>query len=243
MVNTNPSKPPRLALLPIALAAIFGLAACAGAQPQPAPGAKPTEAMAKPTADAMMKPTEAMAKPTADAMVKPTDAMAKPTADAMARPTEAMAKPTADAMAKPAWQTMKLTDARTGKAFSLADFQGKTVYVQNMATWCVNCAQQLKYVKEARTKLDSAKVVFIGLSVESDLSAADLAKYADKSGLDFAFAVLTADQLKLMVDAFGFTAVNPPSTPHFVIRPDGIVSKLLTGYEDANALVKSLGGQ
>ena len=201
--------------------------------------AKPTEAMAKPT-EAMAKPADAMAKPT-EAMAKPTEAMAKP-AEAMAKPTDAMAKP-ADAMAKPAWQTTKLVDARTGKTFTLADFAGKTVYVENMATWCVNCAQQLKYVKEAQAKLDPNKVVFIGLSVESDLKPADLASYADKSGLSFQFAVLNADQLKLMVDAFGFTAINPPSTPHFVIRPDGTFSKLLTGYEDANALVKSLGGQ
>jgi peroxiredoxin len=168
-------------------------------------------------------------------MAKPTEAMAKPTADAMAKP--------GDAMAKPAWQTTKLTDARTGKAFTLADFPGKTVYVENMATWCTNCAQQLRYVKEAQAKLDPAKVVFIGLSVESDLKPADLASYADKAGLNFQFAVLNAEQLKLMVDAFGFTAINPPSTPHFVIKPDGSVSKLFTGYEDANALMKSLGGQ
>jgi thiol-disulfide isomerase/thioredoxin len=240
MDNPTRPNPSRLTYFGIALAATLGLAACAGAQPQAAPAAKPTEAMAKPTADAMMKPTEAMAKPT-EAMAKPTEAMAKPT-EAMAKPTEAMAKPT-EAMAKPAWQTTKLTDARTGKTFSLADFAGKTVYVENMATWCVNCAQQLKYVKEAQAKLDPNKVVFIGLSVESDLKPADLASYADKSGLGFQFAVLNADQLKLMVDAFGFTAINPPSTPHFVIRPDGTFSKLLTGYEDANALVKSLGGQ
>ena len=233
---------------------MLALSACAGAQPQPAATAKPTEAMAKPTeamakpTEAMAKPTEAMAKPT-EVMAKPTEAMAKPT-EAMAKPTEAMAKPTAeatakpgDAMAKPAWQTTKLTDARTGKTFTLADFPGKTVFVENMATWCTNCAQQLRYVKEAQAKLDPNKVVFIGLSVESDLKPADLASYADKAGLNFPFAVLNAEQLKHMVDAFGFTAINPPSTPHFVIKPDGTVSKLMTGYEDANALVKSLGGQ
>ena len=218
---------------------MLGLAACSGTQPPAVPPAKPTEVMAKPT-EVMAKPTEAMAKPT-EAMAKPTEAMAKPT-EAMAKPTEAMAKPT-EALAKPAWQTTKLTDVRTGKTFTLADLTGKTVFVENMATWCSNCATQLRYVKEAQAKLDPNKVVFIGLSVESDLKPADLASYAEKAGLNFPFAVLNAEQLKLMVDAFGFTAINPPSTPHFVIRPDGTVSKLLTGYEDANALVKSLGAQ
>jgi thiol-disulfide isomerase/thioredoxin len=175
-------------------------------------------------------------------MAKPTEAMAKPTADAMAKPTEAMTKP-GDATAKPAWQTTKFIDARTGKAFTLADFPGKTVYVENMATWCANCAQQLRYVKEAQAKLDPNKVVFIALSVESNLKPADLASYADKGGYNFPFAILDAEQLKLMVDAFGFSAINPPSTPHFVIKPDGTVSKLLTGFADANALIKSLGGQ
>ena len=64
MDNPTRPNPSRLTYFGIALAATLGLAACAGAQPQAAPAAKPTEAMAKPTADAMMKPTEAMAKPT-----------------------------------------------------------------------------------------------------------------------------------------------------------------------------------
>ena len=33
-------------------------------------------------------------------------------------------------------------DARTGQTFTLADLQGKTVYVEPMATWCTNCRQQ-----------------------------------------------------------------------------------------------------
>ena len=36
----------------------------------------------------------------------------------------------------PAWQTSILSDARTGQSFTLADFTGKTVFVDPMATWC-----------------------------------------------------------------------------------------------------------
>src|SRR5215475_4612241 len=42
-----------------------------------------------------------------------------------------------------AWHALPLVNARTGQAFTLADFAGKTVYVEPMATWCTNCRQQM----------------------------------------------------------------------------------------------------
>lgn len=50
------------------------------------------------------------------------------------------------------WRTLPLTDARTGDTFTLA---GQTVYVEPMATWCVNCRQQLGRVGEAKAQLDA----------------------------------------------------------------------------------------
>ena len=205
-----------------------------------------TAATAKPTEAAMAKPTEAAMteKPTGEAMAKPTEAAMteKPTGEAMAKPTEAAMteKPTGEAMAQlAAWQTVKLSDARTGEAFTLADFAGKTVYIEPMATWCSNCKQQLGNVKQAKAKLGD-KVVFIGLSVETDLAASDLAKYADTNGFDWKFAVLTPDALQQLVTVFGRTAANPPSTPHIIVAPNGTVSALATGIEPADTLITKL---
>jgi len=166
--------------------------------------------------------------------IPPTAAPAQPTAV----PPTAQPAPPADA--RPAWQTLPLTDARTGQTFTLADFAGKTVFVEPMATWCSNCRAQLGAVRAAREALNTDQVVFVALSVETDLTAAALAEYAEDNGFDWMFAVLTPELLGELVAAFGRSASNPPATPHFIIRPDGTATGLSTGQESADELVSQL---
>jgi cytochrome oxidase Cu insertion factor (SCO1/SenC/PrrC family) len=142
-------------------------------------------------------------------------------------------------VARPVWQTLPLTNARTGETFTFADFAGQTVFVEPMATWCTNCRQQLGNVRSAREQL-SDDIVFVALSVETNITAADLASYADDHGFDWHFAVLTPELLGELVNAFGRTISNPPSTPHFIIRPDGSVTALSTGIEAASEIVAQI---
>lgn len=148
---------------------------------------------------------------------------------------------TADMTAeRPVWQTLQLVDARTGEVFTFADFAGKTVFVEPMATWCTNCRQQLANVRAARDQLNSADVVFIGLSVEVGLDNGTLAEYQQANNYDWTFAVVTREMLAELVGVFGRTVTNPPSTPHFIIRPDGSVTSLATGIEQADAIVAEI---
>lgn len=140
------------------------------------------------------------------------------------------------------WQTVALTNARTGESFTLGDFGGKTVFVEPMATWCTNCRSQLNNVSAARTQLNSDDVVFIAISVETNLDAATLAQYADTHGFDWTFAVATPELLTELTLAFGRTITNPPSTPHFIIRPDGTVTPLVTGIETADQILQQVSG-
>ena len=105
-----------------------------------------------------------------------------------------------------------------------------------MATWCSNCRQQLGNVRSAREQLGE-NVIFVALSVETNISSADLAAYADTNSFEWHFAVMTPELLGELVNAFGRTISNPPSTPHFIIRPDGTVSALTTGIESASEIV------
>jgi thiol-disulfide isomerase/thioredoxin len=140
-----------------------------------------------------------------------------------------------------AWQTLPLTNARTGETFTLGDFAGRTVFVEPMATWCSNCRQQLMSVQQARAGL-SDEVVFIALSVETNISDADLARYADGFGFDWTFAVMSPEILQELAATFGRTVANPPSTPHFVIRSDGSVSDLITGVKSPDDIVALVTG-
>lgn len=141
----------------------------------------------------------------------------------------------------PAWMTIALTDVRSGETFTLADFAGKTVFVEPMATWCTNCRRQLGNVADAKAQLgDSEDVVFVALSVETNIGDGDLANYTEETGFDWAFAVATPEMLVSLVETFGQSITNPPSTPHFIIRPDGSTTELTTGYEGPEEILQNL---
>ena len=233
------------------------LAACGGSNNASEPAANETmaeEAMADKTADEVMA-DEAMADET---MSDPATAEHSETMSDEAMSDESMADESMadegmadegmadegsammdDSMAA-AWQQLVLTNARTGETFTFADFAGKTVFVEPMATWCSNCRQQLGNVSTAKAQLNSDEVVFVALSVETNISDADLAQYADAAGFDWLFAVATPELLQALVGTFDRTITNPPSTPHFIIRPDGSTTALVTGIESPELLIEAI---
>ena len=146
---------------------------------------------------------------------------------------------TASAFAQDAtWQTLPLTDARTGETFTLAELEG-TVYVEPMATWCSNCRTQLGNVQAAQTQAEG-DVTFVALSVETTLEPAALARYADEQGFDFTFAVMTPELLRALASEFGQSIANPPATPHFIRYPDGTWGELMTGFSPPDAVLSSV---
>ena len=153
--------------------------------------------------------------------------------------TEGMDEPAMNADL-PAWQTLPLTNARTGESFTLADFAGKTIFVEPMATWCTNCRRQLGNVKDAHAQLAGEDVVFVALSLETNIDDGTLANYANEAGFDWLFAVLTPEMLQELANEFGQTIANPPATPHFVIRTDGTTTDLVTGIEPADQIIAQI---
>lgn len=137
------------------------------------------------------------------------------------------------------WQTLPLTDARTGETFMLGGLGG-TVYVEPMATWCSNCRTQLENVQAAQAQVSEAEVTFVALSVETTLEPAALAEYADEQGFDFTFAVMTPELLRALASEFGQSVTNPPATPHFVIYPDGTRGELMTGFSPPEAILSAV---
>lgn len=135
------------------------------------------------------------------------------------------------------WQTADLVDARTGETFRISDYSGCTIFVETMATWCSNCMMQLGNVQAAVPEVDPDEVVFLAISVETELSAEDLAAYADNNEFDWTFSVASPDLLGQLVDGFDRAIIVPPSTPHFVIAPDGTVGDLITGIQSTEDIV------
>lgn len=138
-----------------------------------------------------------------------------------------------------AWQTIPLTNAQTGEQFTFADFAGKTVFVEPMATWCSNCRRQLNDVSTATAQFDD-NVVFVALSVELGISDSELVSYAEGEGYPFIFASVDETLLRELVNEFGQSVSNPPATPHFIIRADGTTTDLSTGLESADEIVTQI---
>ena len=159
--------------------------------------------------------------------------------EAMEKEDGDMAEESMAAAGLPAWQTIALTNAATGEEFTLGDFQGKTVFVEPMATWCSNCRAQQGHVSQAKTQLGD-DVVFIGLSLETNLPSEQLASYAQGNGFDWTYAVMPVNLLAELSDEFGRSITSAPSTPHFIIRPDGSFSELATGIHSADEIVSEI---
>ena len=179
----------------------------------------------------------AAAPDTTETMSESTETMSEST-ETMSESTE-MSDSTEMAMAMAPWQQLSLTDV-DGVAFTLAEFMGKPVFVENFATWCPNCHTQLGKTEQAAAELGE-DAVFLALSVETDLDAADVKDYAEENGFtNIRFAVMTPEFLAAMSEAYGNPSVTPPSTPHFVIDSHGVAGELVTGGEDAEAIVEAL---
>lgn len=132
----------------------------------------------------------------------------------------------------PSWASIPLRNARTGEVFTLADLAGEglTVHVEPMATWCSNCLRQQQNVREVFNSTDPNTAVFISLSVQSNLTDDTLVRYAANQDFNWTFAIASEELLQELVDEFGRSITNPPSTPSFVLFPDGSHTELKTGY-------------
>lgn len=136
----------------------------------------------------------------------------------------------------PDWVSIPFTDARTNQPITLANFAGKTVYIEAMAVWCTNCLAQQTQVIQARKSFGD-DVVFISLDVDPSEDIPKIAKYATDKGFDWTFTQASKELTAKLIDQFGRTITNPSSVPIFIISPNGKVSELFNGIHSADDLV------
>jgi thiol-disulfide isomerase/thioredoxin len=133
----------------------------------------------------------------------------------------------------------ELVDVRSGATFTLGELAAeKPVLVEAMAIWCTTCLAQQREVVDAHASADFHSV---GIDVDPNERAADLAEYAEREGFDWRFAMADPQLVQLLTERYGFGVTNPPSTPTFVISADGGVRALEFGrVRSAEELVAEL---
>lgn len=230
-MTRRPQSPiARRSAAPALLAVAVALAACgAGSATPVSPSPVHTAAPSLPVV-----PQQPTATPPGPAF---SDAPA-PSAAAPASPTPG---PAATALAGRPWATATLTDVATGEAFTIADFAGRTVFVETMAIWCTKCRAQQGRFTEALAGLDPATIAYVVLTVEPAETSEDLARYRVERGFTGTYAVAGRDVSSALADEFGANVLNPPSVPVIVVSPDGVVS-FGTGGESVDEIVATAGG-
>jgi thiol-disulfide isomerase/thioredoxin len=133
----------------------------------------------------------------------------------------------------------ELVDVRTGESFTLGELAAeKPVLIETMAIWCTTCLRQQREVVEAHEAVEFHSV---GINVDPNERADDLAEYADRQGFDWRFAMADATLVQELTDRYGFGVTNPPSTPTFIISTDGQIRALEFGrVRSADELVAEL---
>jgi thiol-disulfide isomerase/thioredoxin len=144
---------------------------------------------------------------------------------------------TADA---PDWLATELT-APDGSTVRLADFAGRPVVVELMATWCASCEDQQQVMRDARVDLP-ADAVLLSLDVDPAGDPGALDEYAAERGFDWTFASAPVPLLRTLAETFGDDAINPAATPLLVIDRDGTAWMPPLGHKDRAAIVELLAG-
>ena len=134
----------------------------------------------------------------------------------------------------------ELIDVRSGERFTFGQLAAdRPVLVEMMAVWCTTCLSQQREVVQAHQLVDFHSV---GIDVDPNERADDLAAYAERQGFDWRFVLADTALVQLLTDAYGFAITNPPSTPTLVITTDGRIRALEFGrVRSAQELVAELG--
>jgi len=115
---------------------------------------------------------------------------------------------------------------------------GRVVFLETMAIWCTNCRRQQGDVVVALSKLDPARVTWIGVDVDASESAEALADYSRTLGFDWPFVVAGPDLARALAAEFGDQVLSPPSTPIVVIGTDGRVTLTEFGHKSVDRIVQ-----
>ena len=189
---------------------------------------------ASPTEDAMMEEGEH------DSMMG--DAMATETmVDEGDLSHEAMSKGDSAMMSEPAFLSVPLREATSGELFTLADYEGKVVLVENMAIWCSTCFRQQQEVIKLHEALgERDDFVSVGLDIDPNEDRESLQQYTAGNGFDWTYAVAPREVAREIGEEYGAQFLNPPSAPMFIVDRHGKVHTLPFGIKSAEDLQKAL---
>ena len=136
----------------------------------------------------------------------------------------------------------ELTD-QYGRTWTLADFQGKVVFLNFWTTWCTFCVQEMPDIEALYHELgeNAGDVLILGIDTPDTVDSADaagIAAFLQQNG--FTYPTLL-DPGFTLGDQFGVSAF--PTT--FIIKPDGNFLGYVEGMIDIDTMrqIIQMGGE
>jgi thiol-disulfide isomerase/thioredoxin len=71
------------------------------------------------------------------------------------------------------------------KPIDMAQFKGKTIFINVWATWCGPCRAEMPSIQSLYDKLDHSKIEFVMLSLDQDNRFKKVSSYVSKQGFTF----------------------------------------------------------
>lgn len=117
-----------------------------------------------------------------------------------------------------------------GEARSLADYKGKTIFLNFWATWCADCIKEMPSMVNAQQQVDPNKFVFVLIS---DEAPEKVAAWRDRKQYPFEFLVIRKPMGELGIHAI-------PTT--YLLNKSGQVISTKVGGEkwDAPEMIERL---
>jgi thiol-disulfide isomerase/thioredoxin len=129
------------------------------------------------------------------------------------------------------WRSIEVTPVRGGDPFSVASFD-RPVVLETFAVWCPSCEKQQRKLRN----LDDS-VVVVSLNTDPNEDAAKVRSHAESKGFEWRFAVAPPEMTKSLIDEFGPTVTNAPSTPIVVACQNGSAEFLSGRIHSAEAIL------
>jgi peroxiredoxin len=124
-----------------------------------------------------------------------------------------------------------------GTSIGLADYRGSVAVLNFWASWCEPCRAEMPLLQalhdEAATSGERTTVVGVGIRTDHD---ADARAFVERLGLTYPIGRDTATEepgIGPVERAFGINGIYPST---IIIRPDGIVDRVLLGEVTASQL-------
>ena len=133
------------------------------------------------------------------------------------------------------WRNITLRDVSTGENLSVSGLE-KPVLVESFAVWCPTCTRQQKEIEELKKE---TKVTSVSLDVDPNENAEKVRNHIQRNNFSWRYAVSPSGLTQMLVERYGPSMANPPSTPVVIICEEG-TRKLENGVKTASELEEEI---